>query len=140
MSKEMMQKEIREAVAAGENALASLREAQNSLNSARSWGIFDLLGGGFIADMAKHTKIRDASFYMEQAQSDLQAFQRELKDVQVPTELRIEIGGFLSFADFFLDGFVTDYMVQTKIADARTQVADAILRVENILAELKRID
>lgn len=140
MSNEMMRKEIREAVEAGENALDSLREAQNSLNSARSWGIFDMLGGGFITDMVKHSRIRDASFYMEQAQRDLQSFQRELKDVQVPMGMRVEIGSFLSFADFFLDGIVADYLVQTKIADARAQVADAILRVENILAELKGIN
>ena len=51
--------------------------------------------------------------------------------------LRMEIGSFLSFADFFLDGLVADYMVQSKIADAREQVDDAINRIEKILADVK---
>jgi len=74
---------------------------------------------------------------MEQAKSDIQRFQRELRDVQVSLDLRMEIGSFLSFADFFLDGLVADYMVQSKIADAREQVDDAINRIETILADVK---
>ena len=73
----------------------------------------------------------------EQAKSDIQRFQRELRDVQVSLDLRMEIGSFLSFADFFLDGLVADYMVQSKIADAREQVDDAINRIEKILADVK---
>ena len=49
----------------------------------------------------------------------------------------MEIGSFLSFADFFLDGLVADYMVQSKIADAREQVDDTINRIEKILADVK---
>ena len=67
----------------------------------------------------------------------MQRFQRELRDVQVSLDLRMEIGSFLSFADFFLDGLVADYMVQSKIADAREQVDDAINRIEKILADVK---
>jgi len=74
---------------------------------------------------------------MEQAKSDIQRFQRELRDVQVSLDLRMEIGSFLSFADFFLDGLVADYMVQSKITDAREQVDDAINRIEKILADVK---
>ena len=40
-------------------------------------------------------------------------------------------------ADFFLDGLVADYMVQSKIADAREQVDDAINRIETILADVR---
>ena len=52
--------------------------------------------------------------------------------------LRMEIGGFLSFADFFFDGFVADYLVQSKIASARKQVEDAIVNVTNVLEALRR--
>ena len=54
--------------------------------------------------------------------------------------LRMEVGGFLSFADFFFDGFVADYLVQSKIASAREQVDDAIEIVENILSSLHSQD
>ena len=56
---------------------------------------------------------------MGNAKSDLLLFQKELKDVNIPLDLRIEIGSFLLFVDFFVDGFVEDYLVQSKISDAK---------------------
>ena len=75
---------------------------------------------------------------MENAKYHLQIFQRELNDVNLSLNLRMEIGGFLSFADFFFDGFVADYLVQSKIASARKQVEDAIVNVTNVLEALRR--
>ena len=129
--------EIREAVAAGERALTSLRRAQEKLDSARNWGLFDLFGGGFITDMIKHSRMNDASALMENARADLLVFQRELRDVYVPTEFRMEVSDFLTFADFFFDGVIADYLVQAKIADARAQVGDAIYQVERLLRDLR---
>lgn len=86
----------------------------------------------------KRSKMDDAQQLMEAAKSDLKRFQRELKDVNIPLDLRMEVGSFLSFADFFFDGFVADYLVQSKISEAKEQVSDAIIRVEQILDELKR--
>ncbi len=130
--------EIREAIAAGERALSSLYVAQDKLNSARGWGIFDMLGGGFLSDLMKHSKMNEASRCMEDAKYHLQIFRKELSDVNGYLHLRLDIGGFLSFADFFFDGLVADYLVQSKIADARRQVENAIEKVSGILDELKK--
>ena len=130
--------EIREAIAAGERALSSLYAAQDKLKSARGWGIFDMFGGGFIADMIKHSKMQDASKSMEEAKYFMQRFQKELSDVNGNFNLQLNVGGFLSFADFFFDGFLADYLVQSKITDARRQVDDAIVKVSRILEDLKR--
>ena len=51
MSNELMNQEIREAIDAGERAIISLRAAQDKLNSARNWGIFDMVGGGFFSSL-----------------------------------------------------------------------------------------
>lgn len=56
MSDFMMEREIQEALTAGENALQSLYAASEQLDSARNWGIVDLLGGGFFTDLIKHSK------------------------------------------------------------------------------------
>lgn len=138
MNNEMMRQEMEEAIDAGERALISLRMAQEKLNSAGNWGLFDMFGGGLFSTMIKRSKMDDASKLMETAKSDLKCFQKELKDVNVPLDMRMEVGSFLSFADFFFDGFVADYLVQSKISDAKEQVSDAIIRVEQILNELKR--
>ena len=138
MNNEMMRREMKEAMDAGERTLSSLRSAQEKLNSAGNWGLFDMFGGGLFSTMIKRSKMDDAQNLMEAAKTDLKRFQKELKDVNIPLDLRMEVGSFLSFADFFFDGFVADYLVQSKISDAKEQVSDAIIRVEQILSELKR--
>ena len=129
--------EIYEAIDAGERALRSLKEAQQYLNSAGTWGLFDMFGGNLITGLMKHSKINNASRATEDARYDLRKFQKELKDVDtlVPD---VNIGDFLTFADFFWDGFVADIMVQSKISKGKKQVAEAISRVSDILSQLKR--
>ena len=136
MSREI---EIREAIAAGELALSTLYLAQEQLNKAKNWGIFDLFGGGFLADIIKHSKMDDAARYMEDAKYQLQRFRKELSDVNGNFNLQLDVGGFLSFADFLFDGILADYLVQSKINDARRQVDDAIIKVQRILDDLKRM-
>lgn len=133
-----MMTEVREAQKAGTQALQSLYAAQEKLEHARIWGIWDMLGGGFFVDMIKHSRLKDASVYLEVAKADLNVFRRELKDVEGTLDLRLDISSFLVFADFFFDGLIADYLVQSRIADAREQVADAIRRVEHILKELEQ--
>lgn len=132
-----MNKEIQEAIVAGEHALHSLQLAKEKLDSASSWGFFDMLGGGLFSTIIKRTRMDEAQNLMEEAKYNLGIFQRELRDVNIPLDLRMEVGSFLSFADFFFDGFVADYLVQTKINDAKAQVSEAINRVQYILSELK---
>ena len=133
-----LEKEKREAIEAGNRALRRLREAQNNLNSAKNWGIWDMFGGGFISTMAKHSKMDRAKQNMEQARYDLKNFSRELNDVNIACHLDIETGDFLSFADWFFDGFVVDWMVQDRINQASRQVTEAIRRVEGIVRQLQR--
>lgn len=140
MSNELMNQEIREAIDAGERALISLRAAQDKLNSARNWGIFDMIGGSFFSSLMKRSQIDGASEYMAQAQLDLRRLQKELRDIQVPMDLKIEVSDFLSFADVFFDNLLVDWMVQNKIAEARGQVEDAIFRVESILRDLRNLE
>lgn len=137
MNEYMQKKEIQEAVDSGERALVSLRTAQEKLNSARNWGIFDMLGGGLLADIIKHSKMNDASAYLEEAKRDLLVFQKELQDVQGTIDLKVDVDGFLTFADFFFDGIIMDYVVQSKIAEARRQIEQAIPLVEGLVNDLK---
>ena len=128
-----MDKEIREARAAGIRALNSLRQAQKHLDSARSWGIFDMLGGGMISSLVKHSKMDDARRCVEQAQHDLRAFCRELEDVDLPD---VRIDDLLTFADFFFDGFLADFLVQRRINEARAQIEQVCRQVEDVLYRL----
>ena len=51
--------------------------------------------------------------------------------------LNIDTHDFLTFADFFFDGLVADWLVQDRINDARMQVDEAIRRVEQVLYQLR---
>lgn len=132
-----MRQEIQEAVAAGEGVLYSLYEARDHLAGARNWGIVDLFGGGFLTNLMKHSRIGRAQSAIEEAKRRLRYFQRELRDVTVIERLHLDISDFLCFADFFFDGIVADYFVQSKIANAREEVEYAIRQVEEIVAELR---
>ena len=96
----------------------------------------DILGGGLITDLIKHSKMNNAQQCMETAKRDLRQFQQELDDVDeyLPN---INVGDFLTFADFFFDGFITDIFVQSRISDSKKQVAEAIFQVESIVNRLK---
>ena len=79
--------EVREAIEAGERALASLRDARESLGSARNWGLLDLLGGRSISGLVKHVKIDNArqSLKDRQRQAEPEQGEGRLKQVQQGT-------------------------------------------------------
>ena len=130
------EKERREAIDAGRRALNSLRAAKKELDSARSWGMWDMFGGNLISGMMKHSKMNNAQNYINQAKYDLKSFEKELSDVANNYNLNVNVSDFMSFADFFFDGLFVDFMVQSKINDARRQVDEAIRRVQEIVNRL----
>lgn len=130
------EREIAEAIEAGERSLRSLNEAKKYLDSASNWGVVDMIGGNFLSGLMKHSKIDNAKQALQQAKEDLTSFENELKDVQGLRNVNIDIGDFLTFADFFFDGLIADVMVQSKISEARRQVNEAIPRVQNAVEKL----
>jgi len=128
-------KEIFEAISAADNALNHLYSARRYLDSAGNWGLLDLFGGGFISGLMKHSKMGDAEREIENARFALQRFSKELRDVSGYSS--IHINDFLTFADFFFDGFLADMLVQSKISDGKRQCDEAIRKVESIKMELQ---
>lgn len=129
-------REIDEAVRAADDALAYLRRAARSLGSARNYGVWDILGGGLIVTMLKHSKLDKARVEMENARDAMRRFSDELRDVEALPDVELDIGDFLTLADYFFDGFLADVMVQGHIRQAQEQVARAIRQVERIRDKL----
>ncbi|WP_042224282.1 hypothetical protein [Oceanobacillus manasiensis] len=130
--------ELNEAIRAGSYVAEDLESASASLDSAANWGAFDMFGGGAISGIAKHGHIDDATAAIHKAQTSMRRFQKELLDVQEELDVQIDISGMLKFADFFLDGFFVDFMVQNKINEARDQVSYKQDEVERILRGLNK--
>ena len=129
-------REIKEALYAGQETLRYLRQAKDCLDSAGNWGIVDMLGGGMFITLIKRSRMKDADALVQQARAAMKRFQRELMDVEDIPEFHIETGDFLTFADYFFDGFVADMLVQSKINEAKRQVENAIQKVNYIMAQL----
>jgi len=124
------EKERREAIAAGNRALSSLEYAKGQLSGARTFGILDILGGQSFTSLFKHIKIDNARRGIEQAKRDLMLFNNELCDLSL--NLNIDIGTFLTICDF-MDSFIADVWVQSKIAEAQREIDQAILEVKSAL-------
>ena len=130
-------KEIREALEAGDVALQYLNEAWDHLNKARGWGIVDMLGGDLFSTFMKHNQVNQAGTVLSNARVALQRYSSELADIREAVQLDVQVDGLLKFADFFLDGLIIDWMVQSKIKRTREQVSEAIERVEEMQHRLR---
>ena len=131
-----LQKELREAITAADRALEGLERARLSLKSARNWGIYDILGGGFISGMIKRSKMRDAGAELEYARQELLHFRRELEDVDQLIDTGFTNFDFVAFGDLFLDGFLFDLLAQGRISEAREKVDRAIEETRRIRQRL----
>ena len=133
------EQELDEALEAADYALDSLRKAESDLDSASSWGMFDILGGGLISTLIKHNDMDDAQAHMEEAKGALEKLSQELKDVDYQINLDFTVSDFLSFADYFFDGLLADLFVQDRIDEAEQQVKEVITKVENIRDHLRHL-
>lgn len=131
------QKEVQEALSAGENAKRLLGQVQDDLDSARSWGTWDMLGGGLIATMAKHDRLDSAQSSIRAAQRALSDFRTELADVSQLQVPNIQIGEFATFADYFFDGIFSDWYVQSSIKKAQEGVSEVHMKLTAALRDLE---
>lgn len=121
--------------------LPLIDEAENKFRSARNWGFFDILGGGFITDLIKHSKLGAASDIMNRINYLLQDLQRELKEVVIPTDFSMNTASFSTFADFVFDGILADVYMQSKIMTSMEQIRELrsrLLILRDKLTELSR--
>ncbi|MCF2621679.1 hypothetical protein [Collinsella tanakaei] len=128
--------EIDEAIEAADRALEHLYRARDLLHSARNWGAFDILAGGFISSLIKRGKMSDAQDELDAARSALATFAYELRDIDGSQGVNIQTGNLVLAADLFLDNPFVDMYVQGKIDDARYQVNRAIEQVEKVRRQL----
>jgi predicted ATPase len=129
-------KELKEAIQAGEDLETALNGMEARLNSARNFGIWDILGGGLLVTAVKHLRISDAQRDVHKIQQLLRRFERELADVQIETD--IGLGGFATFADYFFDGFIVDCIIQTRINSSLDCTREQRVRAQQIIAGLRQ--
>lgn len=133
-------KEIHEAIAAGHEVVLGLDQVVRSLESAKGWGTWDMLGGGLISTAVKHSRIDDARSAVNSVQAQMSKFSRELADVRKHIDIQIDITQIESFADFFLDNLIIDWIVQSKISDSLSQSKQAKARITQTVKDLEDLE
>lgn len=133
---EAQQREIQEAIAAGESALVIVDSVQKSLNDAEGWGTWDMLGGGFLSTMFKHDALDEAQSKVEGLQVALRRFRNELVDVEISADLQLTLDDFTQFADYFFDGLFMDWAVQEEISKSQGRVRETRGQIQEVLERL----
>lgn len=131
-------KEIDEALTAGKQVVDSFNSALSSLSSAEGWGTWDLLGGGFISDLAKYSHLNSAQGDIDNAQRLLRQFKTELTDIRIGADLSLRTEGFIKFADFFFDGLIADWFMQSRINESQASVKRVKKQVASIIYKLEQ--
>lgn len=131
--------EIREAIEAGHYALEALDEAAGKLDSAKRWGIWDILGGGFFSSLIKHGRIEEARDALDDARQALWRFGQEAADVRELVTLDVDLSQLNSFFDVAFDNALADIFTQQRLSEASERVDEARRRVRRALDRLERL-
>lgn len=119
-----MSPQVSNALATVNSLIPLVEESERLFKSARNWSFLDMFGGGTITDLIKHYKLGKASDAMSEVNSLLQQLSRELGNINIPEDYRVQLGGFLTFADFLFDGIFVDAYMASKIMTSLKKVRD----------------
>lgn len=137
-------KELKEAKSAAKQVLDHIDSAVRSLNSASSWGIWDIFGGGFISSMIKRNKIELANAEIQAMNYSLKNLNKELEDVNM--HLPSEISNTLAdnVFDVWFDNIFTDIRVQSEIKNALFELQNfrgsLLILIKKIDSEIAAIE
>lgn len=110
-------KELKEARSAADMAIAKIDCGLSQLESASSWGIFDILGGGLFSSLVKRNKIGQANLSLEEISTSLKALNKELSDVDISLPDAIPDRLSDQVFDLVFDNIFTDFRVQGEIKE-----------------------
>ncbi len=125
--------QINQAINLTDQLISELDQAERQLSSARNWGFLDVLGGGFIVDLIKHSKLNNAKISMDRVNYLLQELKRVLGGISMPGDYSMNVGGIATFADFFFDSGIVDVYMTAKIMSSLNEVRN----LKNRCYELK---
>lgn len=130
-------KEISEAYSAGNKLLITIYDTINSLQKAKDWGTWDILGGDVITTLIKHDYIDEAKRNSYKVKECISSFKMELSDININLNIDINLDSFTVFADFFFDGVFVDWYVQNNINNALYNAREL---KQNVIVILQNLD
>ena len=131
--------QINQAINLTDQLISELDVAEKQLSSARNWGFLDVLGGGLIVDLIKHSKLSNAKTSMDRVNYLLQELRRVLGGISMPGDYSMNVGGFATFADFFFDSGIVDVYMTAKIMSSLNEVRNLKNRCYELRAKLSNM-
>lgn len=130
-------KEIDEALAAGDVVLQKLNQACDTLRDAHTWGTIDMFGGGLMSAMIKHSHMNNAQQTISEIEKDLRRFQKELKDVGDYQIHHVDMSMGNMVMDIAFDNIFTDYMIRSQIEEVQDSVLALLRKVDETCTKLQ---
>lgn len=137
-------KELKEARSAADISIAKIDCGLSQLESASSWGIFDILGGGLFSSLVKRNKIGEANLSLEEISTSLKSLNKELSDVDISLPDAIPDRLSDELFDLVFDNIFTDIRVQGEIKEnlvALKELRYAIVEIrEKVDREIRELE
>lgn len=136
-----LMREIDEAIEAGNKAVRALDAALDKLGNAEGLSMWDtFLGGGLVVSALKYSEMNSSDDLVHRAQRALRHYETELMDVlNVASEsFQVNHNDFFTFTDIFFDNIFSDWMVHSRITDAKSKLNVVLRDVRRVQDRLKR--
>lgn len=131
-------KEVNEALTVGYQVQRNLEKVRESLSKAEGWGIYDMVGGDFIATAIKHGHMDDAQRLSQETEYLMKCFEKEVRDVEAYSLTFEKVNDGLTIMDYVFDSFIFDWMVQSQIGKNLRNVEQSIEEVNSTLNILEK--
>lgn len=134
-----MNPEVSNALNTVNRLIPLVEDAERQFKGARNWGFLDVLGNdSFLVDLIKHHKLNKAKDIMGEVNYLLQQLAQQLGGINIPDDYRMQLGGFLTFADFFFDGVLVDAYMISKIMSSLDQIRKLKSKLYTVKSRLEQ--
>ncbi len=137
--KQVLLRDIREAIDAGQEAYRLSQRLEKQLKEARDWGQWDMYGSSG-KGWLKHRAIDRARDYLHKVRHALIKFENELRDVypNAHIDVNVRVERIDSFFDIFFDNLISDWVVQQRIMNALQHATRTKRQVSQALRDLEK--
>ncbi|MBQ3558176.1 MAG: hypothetical protein IJA07_01520 [Agathobacter sp.] len=129
--------ELEEALDAGYRAFDLADNIVTELEEADKLAEWDTFMDSMLIDMQKHEHLNSAQDMIADLRNELRRFKTELADVQIDSDIQIEMDDFSKFADWFFDNIFTDWDIKEKIENSLAQAQNTREQITSTIHVLK---
>lgn len=131
--------EVHSAIDAADYALECLVQAQHAMNNSSNVSFIDMMTKGFFTSLWKHSTLSEADVDMQQAQKALASLNAELRSLANNKSVQLKYSRLTTAIDMWVDDGFLDALTHLQINKAQKRISRAIMQVENIRRELRKL-